>query len=262
MLWKIVDTPHRLLGSIHILPEKAVLPDWVTASYDGIERFVFEADHRSPPNQEVGIDRTGAHLNLPGASEVYQRAKTLLASIGSNDPFDALLPWRAAFYVMHQLLPKVGLSHAHGVENRFRVMADGNGLSVEFLESPTRAFDLIDSSCKQAQGGLAFFERLVTDAESGAGLLELQRIIRAWLTSDLEALTTIHNKQLIQFPFIFDPSITQRNREWVTVAKRLASDRIPTLFIVGSLHTVGSGSFIEQLGHDGIRLTHISTNET
>jgi len=257
MLWKIVDTPHRLIGSAHILPEKAVLPSWVTASYDGIERFVFESDTRSPPNQVIGVDRTGAHLKLPGALEVYQRAKMLLASIGSNDPIDDFLPWRAAFYVLFQLLTKSGLSHAYGIENKFRVMADANGLSVDFLESTTRALELIDSSSKQANGGLAFFENFVANAESGNGLSELQRVIRAWFSNDLEALTAIFNEKLIECPFMFVPSIIQRNKEWVTVARKLASDRIPTLFIVGALHTVGSGSFIEQLETSGFRLNFI-----
>ncbi len=262
MIWKIVDTPHRLIGSIHVLPKNTTLPNWATESHDGIKRFVFEADHRSPliREMEIGIDRTEAHLEWSGVSQAYLKASELLDSHGINIPFNAFLPWRAAFFVMAQLLPIYGLSHDHGMDNRLRTMADSNGLKINFLEHPTRAFELIDSSCQHAQSGVAFFEDVVANAKSGVGLLELQRIIRAWFTSDLADFTAIHNEKLIQFPFMFEALITQRNLEWITVARKLITDKTPTLFIVGSLHTVGAGSFIEQLEISGIRLTRVATN--
>ena len=80
MLWEIADTPHRLLGSVHVLPADTAFPNWVAESYEGIERFVFESGGEGVRN-EIGIDLTRAHLKLAGASEVYQSAKTLLASI-------------------------------------------------------------------------------------------------------------------------------------------------------------------------------------
>ena len=109
-------------------------------------------------------------------------------------------------------------------------------------------------------GGLRFFERVLTHAISGSGLAELQRILRAWFASDLPQFTAIHNERLAEFPFMFEPLITQRNREWVAVAQRLMADDTPTLFVIGSLHTVGPGSFIEQLSLTGIRLTRIAPN--
>jgi uncharacterized protein YbaP (TraB family) len=111
---------------------------------------------------------------------------------------------------------------------------------------------------KQAQSGLGFFEHTVTDAESGAAQLELQYVVRAWLASDLATLTAIHNKNLLQFPFIYNPITIQRNREWVTTARAMMADSTPTLFIVGSLHTIGPGSFIDQLGSVGLRSRHLT----
>lgn len=262
MLWKIANTPHRVLGSVHVLPEKDTLPVWAVESHHGMERFVFEADHRDPSIAAVGVDTSGAHLAFPGASELYARAAAFLASNGIVDPFDGLRPWRAAFYIVSRLLPVAGLFHEHGMDNRLRLHADRERLSTRFLESPTHAFDLLDSSSKEAMGGLRFFEHTLTHAISGSGLAELQRIIRAWFSGDLLTLTAIHREKLAEFPALFEPLITQRNREWVAVARPMIADSTPTLFVVGALHTVGPDSFIVQLGREGFLLTQIYGNDT
>lgn len=258
MLWEIAGTPHRLLASAHIIPEKIVMPDWVAASHVGIRRFVFEADSRSSDAAQIGNDPTGAHLKFPGAKETYHRAKTLIEPLGCKESFETLRPWRAAFHVLFYILPIAGLSHAFGIDHRLRITAENSGLAVEFLESPAHAFKLIDSSCRNFQDGLAFFERSVDETESGKVFSELKCIVQAWRNADLASLTAMHDEKLREFPFVFRPSVTERNKEWVTAAKRFISEAVPTLFIVGAIHTVGAGSFIEQLERDGIKLTRTS----
>ena len=71
MLWKIENTPHQVLGSVHALPKDAALPIWAAQSHRGIERFVFEADHRDPSIAAVGVDTAGAHLSFPGAADMH-----------------------------------------------------------------------------------------------------------------------------------------------------------------------------------------------
>src|SRR5260370_28867565 len=157
MLWKIDNTPHRVLGSVHVLSENAVLPTWAADCHHGMKRFVFESDFRDASAGAIGIDRSGANLDFPGAADLYARAAAFLASLGSVEPFDGLRPWRAAFYLVLRLLPHAGLSHAHGMDNRLRLHADREQYATAFLESPTRAFDLLDSSCNKAMAGLRFF---------------------------------------------------------------------------------------------------------
>jgi uncharacterized protein YbaP (TraB family) len=62
---------------------------------------------------------------------------------------------------------------------------------------------------------------------------------------------------ITRLPYLYNAMVTQRNQEWAVVAKRLLSDTTPALFIVGALHTVGSGSFIEQLEANGFRFNFI-----
>jgi uncharacterized protein len=258
MLWEIVGTPHKLLGSMHILPEDVVLPDWVAASHSGIKRFVFERDHRSKLGEWIGVDRTMAHLQLFGVSEVYQRAKRLLESMGSDNRIECLCPWNATFYCVAHVNLTLGLSHPHGIESRFRKLADENNIAVEFLESPTRTLELIDSACKRTNADVDFFKKFIGDAESGVFQLKMRSLFQSWLASDLDAFATIHNDFFAESPVIFDAIVTQRNQNWNALAKRLILDEIPTLFIVGSLHTVGSDSFIEQLEANGFRFKFIA----
>jgi uncharacterized protein YbaP (TraB family) len=138
--------------------------------------------------------------------------------------------------------------------------AEQGGYAVDYLELPTRAFDLLDSSCEQAIGGLPFFEDVIKNAASGRGLAELERIMRAWMESDIVDLAIILLEKKTQFPFIFEPLIAQRNREWLSMAAELLRENVPTLFVVGSLHTVGQDSFIDQLRSIGLQCRLTTTN--
>ncbi len=260
MLWQIENTPHKLIGSVHVLPKGAKLPWWAHESYADIGRFVFEADHRDLSIQQVGRDEEGSCWQPTRASIAYNQAARLLASFGRSEPFDGLKPWRAAFYFVSCLMSHVGLSHNDGMDNLLRTKAEHGGYAVDYLELPTRAFDLLDSSCEQAIGGLPFFEDVIRNTASGRGLTELERVMRDWVASDIVDLAIILSEKKGQFPFMFDPLIAQRNREWLPVAAELLREDVPTLFVVGSLHTVGHDSFIDQLRSIGLQCRLTTTN--
>ena len=213
MLWEIAGTPHRLLGSSHVLPKEIVFPSWVAASYEGIERFVFESGGNESP-REIGIDRTQAHLKFPRALEVYQSAKTLLESIKIYDSFDDLLPWAAAFHVVGHFLPILGISPIYGVDFQLRKIAENKRLVINFLESSNHSSELIDLACKKSDGGLNFFEQTVADFRSDECRVMLRRLIKSWVSSDLADFNAIRDEHLIKFPSVFYPIITQRNREF------------------------------------------------
>lgn len=257
MLWEIVDTPHRLLGSMHNLPADISMPGWVAESYKGIERFVFESDDRCRPANAPGIDITGKHLKLYGASEMYDSAKRLLSGIGVTEPFEAFRPWKASLFLAGCFTSKYGFSRENGVDHRLRLLADEKKLLVDFFEPRTRSHELYDDSCKKFQGGLAYFKRAIADTKSGAGQLELQRMLRAWMSSNLVDLSAILVNELAESSYMVSVQL-QRNREWVAVAKKLISENTPTLFIVGAMHTVGKGSFIEQMESAGFRFKFVA----
>lgn len=257
MLWEIINTPHKLLGSIPHLPANCSMPGWFQASYNGIDRFVFESDVRSGAFNPFGFDLARAHLKWHGASEMYQRANRLLAGIGISEPLEDLRPWRAANSLQHYFITKYGYSADHGVEHRLRLLADEKGSQVDFFESNSHSSELRDKSCKKFRNGLAYFKRAIDETKSGAGQSNQERVFKAWLSSDFTELMAVRKKENSESPYIVDVDL-QRNREWVPVAKRLISEKTPTLFVMGAFHTVGKGSFIEHMEGAGFKFNFLS----
>ena len=260
MLWQIENTPHKLLGSVHVLPDGATLPSWVHEGCAGVGRFVFEADHRDPAADAVGRDSTGGCWKPDRHASAYHAAAELLAQAGDTNAFDGLKPWRAAFHFAQRMMSIGGLQHAHGLDNLLRTGAAKMGHQIDYLEGPTRAYDLLDSSCDPSMGGIAYFERVVRDTASGQAARDITRIIRAWAHADIGDLGLFLAERRDDAPFIFHPLITQRNREWLPVAAEMIHSDTPTLFVVGCLHTVGPDSFIDQLQSIGLQCRHIATN--
>jgi uncharacterized protein YbaP (TraB family) len=257
MLWEISNTPHKLLGSMHHLPANFSMPGWFHASYKGIDRFVFESDVRSGEFNSFGFDLTRAHLKWQGAPEMYQRANRLLAGIGVSEPLEDLRPWRAANSLQHYFITKYGYSADHGVAHQLRLLADGKGLQADFLESNSHSSELRDKSCKKFRNGLAYFKRAIDETKSGAGKSNQERVFKAWLSSNFAELAAVQKQGLAESSYIADVDL-QRNREWVPVAKRLMSEKVPTLFVIGAFHTVGTGSFIEHMEGAGFKFIIIS----
>jgi uncharacterized protein YbaP (TraB family) len=259
MLWTIDGTPHRILGSIHVLPRDVEMPKWVSRAHAGVGRIVLEADATATDKfLEIGIDRSGAHLNFPGSRALYRQAAEILASVGTNIPFDGMRPWRAALFVAFWLQSTaLGISPENGVEHALRQIVAQRGLEMEFLEEPSRAFDIFESTV-EADGGAALMERLVGDP--GLAERELARTITAWLGSDLSDLAAIQAERISQFPNVFEPLFNGRNLEWLPRVMEMIPDETPTLFAVGAIHTVGPASLIAHLQRNGIQCTFETSN--
>ena len=82
-------------------------------------------------------------------------------------------------------------------------------------------------------------------------------MFKAWLSSDFAELVAVQKQWLAESSYMVDVDL-QRNREWVPVAKKLISEKTPTLFVMGAFHTVGKGSFIEQMEGAGFKFNFIS----
>jgi uncharacterized protein YbaP (TraB family) len=257
MLWEITNTPHKLLGSMHHIPANFSMPGWFHASYKGIDRFVFESDVRSGEFNSFGFDLTRAHLKWPGAPEMYQRANRLLAGIGVSEPLEDLRPWRAANSLQHYFVTKYGYSADHGVAHQLRLLADEMGSQADFFETNARSSELRDNSCKKFRNGLAYFKRAIDETKSGAAQSNQERVFKAWLSSDVAELRAVRKKENSESSYMVNVDL-QRNREWVPMAKRLISEKKPTLFVMGAFHTVGKGSFIEHMEGAGFKFNFIS----
>ncbi len=93
MLWKIEDTPHFLVGSIHIRPaEETAIPKRLIEAFQSTKETVFEADVSDPRLQTFGIDSSLSHLDTQNALCIYERATNLLKTIVISQVIDAFKP--------------------------------------------------------------------------------------------------------------------------------------------------------------------------
>jgi len=248
VLWKIKETPHKVLGSVHCLPDEIEMPSWVQKSCEGIERIVFENDHEDASAVGAGVDVSGKHLDYPKAESIYSNAALLLKSEGVEEPFDGLRPWKAALYVMQVLIQKNGIYFSKGVEAVLHEHSKNNELDVGFLESPCRGFEIFES-CGEPYDCLGFFEYMIDNIHTWR--TELIDVLEAWSTSNVSRLNEILVEKHGVFPKIYDGLVFRRNEEWGSVAANFIVDRKPTLFVVGAMHCVGDNSFLENLSYHG-----------
>jgi uncharacterized protein YbaP (TraB family) len=253
MLWKIEDTPHRILGSMHVLPKGMALPSWAERAYVGVERFVFEADHTDPSLQAVGRDEDGACWAPERAATAYKRAKRMLATAGWFEEFNGLKPWMAAFFIARRMLSRAGFVHENGIEAVLRAVAAADGFPVAYLECASRALDLVEASCESEMEGLSYFERVLERFSDGTALQKVQRMFEAWSKADMDGFSHVMEEEMHFYPSVYRPLFLQRNAEWAPVVAELGQSGRPTLFVVGAGHTVGPGSLIDQLQPLGLK---------
>jgi uncharacterized protein YbaP (TraB family) len=258
MLWEIATTPHKLLGTMHNIPANTQWPVWVDKSYVGMKRFVFERDEKIPPDDKIGVDKTRKHLTFPNASDTYNRAAKMLASIGMTRPVESYKPWMLSLIIAAAFQKHWGFARDFGPDKRLRDFSDKNKLSVKSLESPNNCFQRLNSASEASDFGFQALEETLSDLELGSGKLLTKRLLHAWLEADLRESSAILTEEIRQMPSFMDALILKRNQDWLPVATKLANEKLPTLFIVGSFHTVGSGSLIEYMESAGFKFNFIA----
>jgi len=80
---------------------------------------------------------------------------------------------------------------------------------------------------------------------------DLERLIAAWRTGDLDALEREFNKERSQAPALYDQLLGQRNRKWLPKIEALLQSDRNYLVLVGTLHFVGRDGLLELLGRAG-----------
>jgi uncharacterized protein YbaP (TraB family) len=255
MLWKIDNGPHRILGSIHRFPKNSSFPSWAYGCDVGMERIVFESDHRHPSVPFCGIDRTCAHLEVAGAQEIYSGVNEFFATNGINLDVSVLRPWKAAFAMSEVFYRQLNLEE--GADAQLRAQAENIGTLVAYLEHPTHFAQVLDPTSESPAVGFEFLRQTLADSISGHNLMGLKFLIDSWFQGNLGAVEEVRRERISRFPEIFEALLHARNRAWIPVAKNLVHESVPTLFVVGVMHTVGPESFLALLAKEGIQVTRL-----
>ena len=74
---------------------------------------------------------------------------------------------------------------------------------------------------------------------------ELDEIVSAWRAGDAARLNTLLAKGFDEFPELYGPLTSDRNRHWMPTLTRLLAEPRDCLVIVGALHLVGRDGVLE-----------------
>ena len=257
MLWKIEDTPHFLVGSIHVRSaEEAAIPKRLIEAFQSTKETVFEANVSDPRLQTFGIDSSLSHLDTQNALCIYERATNLLKTIGISQVIDAFKPWKAALALTYHILCSRGFDYNNGIDQKLRECSLADGRTISYLEHPLRSLQCFDSL--PTDYSLNFLEEVVNNPIE---LIEVMtNLITAWKQQALPTINNILNSYLSEHFDLFSNIILRRNKEWLQkLINETLPDETPKLIVVGILHCAGERGITNLMLDHNIQTTILST---
>ena len=86
---------------------------------------------------------------------------------------------------------------------------------------------------------------------------EMQEITGAWRHGDATRLAALLSTEYSDFPTLYKPLVSDRNRHWLPQVEQLLHGNDNALVVVGALHLVGQGGMLELLRHKGYTITQL-----
>ena len=245
-----------LLGTIHALPEGI---SWRT---DEIDRVVDEADLVLVEVAELGasdeIAKTFAEISRSSGLEPIDRRvseplRPQLLSMLANSDFNAtqfgeVEDWAAAIMLSQVDAPgepKYGVDRA--------LIADFEGRPVRGFETAESQLGIFDQLAAEDQRAL--LEETV--AEWKASRDDPERLMRAWLVGNIEALEEATNSGIMTDPELRDALLVKRNDDWMVQLVPLLDESPKPMIAVGAAHLVGPDGLVLQLEEAGYSVTRL-----
>lgn len=244
-----------LLGSVHFLKASEQLPAAVDEAYADAEKLVMEIDlddlnplEMQQLTVELGLLPDGDSLEQRLGAEAYAKVARHARELGLEPALlNRYRPWLAALTLVQMQLMKMGLDPTSGVERRLAVRAEQDDKPIEGLETLGEQLGLLAALPEKQQREFLLYS--VEDAERAAE--EVDVLLAAWRRGDAEALGEVLSKGFDDYPELYRPLTTERNRKWLPRLEALLDDADDYLVIVGALHLVGDDSVIELLEKRG-----------
>ena len=273
-LWKI-DTGHGtiyLFGSFHILPRDL---QWRTPELDAALNtaqqldFEINMDEAQDPARmgalirQFGFLPEGQSLHRMLATEYRAKLDAELAELGlPPQGVDRMRPWLVALTITslsalkhtskpgEKLDPGAATGDHGGADIQLWNWAKANNKlrgALETLDSQIHIFS--DLSREQEIQYL-----IVTLQQTGKLDDDLEKLLRAWTSGDLNSLDKELNADANQFPQLHQALLTDRHAKWIPEIEAMMNDGRNHVVIVGAAHLVGKGSVIDLLRSKGIRV--------
>jgi uncharacterized protein YbaP (TraB family) len=224
-------------------------------AFDDSDILVFEVDLKemsSPKAQQTilakGMLPAGDSLVKKINKKTYELAKATTEELGLDmAAFSQFKPW---FFIMTLSVFKLntlGFSSEQGIDTLLYSKATQSGKNVLGLETFEQQMDMLDTMSKINQ------DDLVRQALKDLDVLEqeLDAILNAWSTGDMDKLEDTILKSFKEFPDIYRTLITERNKKWMKRIESFLGEKENYMLVVGAAHLAGSDGLVELLKKKG-----------
>ena len=194
----------------------------------------------------------GDSLEKQLGPETYSKLVARAQDVGIDPALlNRFQPWFAAMTLVQLQLMKMGLAPTAGVEQRFTARAAADKKPIHGLETLREQLGMLAGLPAKQQREFLLYSIADTDRIAE----EVDDLLSAWRRGDTDALAQLLAEGFEQYPDLYRPLTTDRNRRWLGRVEALLDDREDILVVVGTLHLVGKDSLIELLERRGHRVT-------
>jgi hypothetical protein len=263
-VWVVRGTHNTvyLAGSIHMLPANdAELPGECTRAYADSSRLVMELDLATLDPME-GLAWMMEHGTLPSGTTLrgvlgetrYGRVTGAATALGMPmTGLDGLAPWVVGIEITDAAYEHEGFDPEQGVEEQLVRRAQKDGKPTAGLE--TLQEELGSLATLSSEDQIRMLDQTVDELKSIRS--EMQEITVAWRHGDATRLAALLSSEYSDFPSLYKPLVTDRNRHWLPQLEQLLHGNDNALVVVGALHLVGHGGLLELLRHKGYTVTQL-----
>jgi uncharacterized protein YbaP (TraB family) len=256
-LWSLQGKTNTvyLMGSVHFLSETEKLPAALDEAYRKSQVLLMEIDmddldpaETQQITLELGMLPTGQTLEQQVGNATYARIVTRAQDVGIDPALlNRFQPWFAAMTLVQLQLMKLGLAPTSGIEQRFTARAIADKKPIHGLETLREQLGMLAGLPDRQQREFLLYS--IDDADRMSE--EIDQLLSAWRGGDSKALAALLEEGFEQYPDLYRPLTTDRNRRWLGRVEALLDDKDDYLVIVGTLHLVGKDSLIDLLERAG-----------
>lgn len=263
-LWQVEGQNNKvfLLGSVHMLSEQQYpLPTVFDSVYAQSAALYFETNIDSAMSpQAAGLLMKQGLLNGRQtlkdllADSVFQKVKKILDHFGQPvELYLKMKPWLLSLMLNQLNMRALNLNPRLGLEMYF-------SQKVKQDQKPTHGLE----SFKQQ---IAFLSRL-SEINPNTLVLEtireietnnktFEELLTAWQTGDAQALDSLINAGLKEFPQVGEFLLVKRNLNWLQKIEPLLKSKQNYLIVVGAGHLVGDQGLVQLLRQKGYRVQQL-----
>ena len=257
-MWVIrdADSTIYLFGSFHLLkPTAAWGQAHVDAAFASADEIYFEltdlddAQKAATLIQQLGLSPERPLSSIMTAEDIAA-LDTVARSMGATaQAFDPMRPWLVALQLAMVQLAKGGYDPNSGVEKVLMARAAAMGKPMKGFETMEEQLGIMAGIPEEGQ--LEMLRSALRELDKSPE--EVDRLVNAWLSGDVEAIDEIMVTQMKNDqPEAYDAMLTRRNANWTRQISEILKGSGTTFIAVGAAHLVGENSVQSMLAAEGI----------